>query len=272
MTISSQNTHQNAYQHMAKYLFEALKSRNGPLHYFYQQMYNIPRGGIRFESPDISGYTLMFMQPPHLSGYGLSEHYGGELGDICKFLCFAGVDFTPPNTQVSASELPSRSGSINFGTEVSISGQLTISYLDNQNSAVFSFHKLWVNYIEDILRGKNSKTGANIAPHSEYYDEWGTRFGQIDYMTSAYVIRFKPSMTSTTAEINYIGKATGIFPLNIPDKEEIGRRDSPEMIMVPITYSCTFYRQRSPFQDPHLEQHEYLYKEFSDLVASVYSS
>ena len=270
--ISSYNTAQSGYQHFANYLWGALNARNGPLHYFYQQLYNIPRLGITFEQPDLSGYTLMFMQPPHLSGYGLTEDYGGGLGDICKFLCFAGVDFTPPNIQVSSSDLPSRSGSINFGTEVAISGQLSISYLDNQNSAVFSFHKLWVNYIEDILRGKNSKSGADIAPDLEYYDEGGARFGQVDYMTSAYVVRFKPSMNLSSAEINYIGKATGIFPLNIPDKEEIGRRDSPEMIMVPITYACTFYRSRSPHREPYLEQHDYLYDEFMNLVGSVYTS
>lgn len=258
------------YEHLSEYLNVALRSRNGPLHYFYEQLYDMPRHGIRFHHPDLSGYTLMFMLPPHLSGYGLSETYGGELGEVCKFFCFAGVDFTPPSVQVTASDLPSRSGSINFGTEVVVSGQLSMSFLDNKESAAFSFHKLWVNYIEDITRGKNSKTGADIAPDSSYMLPDGARFGQIDYLTSAYVVRFKPSMHLTDIEINYVGKCTGIFPINIPDKEEIGRRDSPEMIMVPMMYSCTLYRQYSPFRESNLEQHAYLLKEITDLVFSAY--
>lgn len=257
----------------AKYLYDTVKSQNGPLYYFYQMLYNVPRKGLSFEHPDISGYTLTFMQPPHLSGYGYGEDYGGPFGDHCKFMCFAGIDFTPPASNLQSSDVASRSGALPYGSDFSASGQLSMTFIDNQDAVLFSFHKLWVNYIEDIIRGKNSRTGADLSPDSKYYTYGNQCFGELDYATSAYVVRFKPSIDSSYAAINYIGKATGIFPINIPDKEEIGRRDSNELIMLPMSYTCTFYRQFSPHGVPNgNDQYGYLYDEFTKLISTAYGS
>lgn len=265
------------------YLSNLLSYQNGPLYYFYRQLYNISGTtstevdttadkSIKFEQPDINGYTLMFMLPAHLSGYGYTESYGGDFGDCCKFICFCGMDFTPPAAQVQTDEVSARSGSLHYATGYEASGQLSISFIDNQNSIIFSYHKVWINYIEDILRGIDSRTGKELKPAAAYLTEDNEKFGEIDYATSAFVIRFKPSARLGYSEINYIGKATGVFPLNIPDKEEIGRRDSNELIMLPMTYTCTLYRSFSPHAAPNGDQHEYIYKEFKSLIASVYGS
>lgn len=249
----------------------ALGGANGPLQYFYNMLYGFGNEMGQFH-PDINGYTLMFMLPPHLSGYGYSADFSGPLGSFCKMVCFLGVDFTPPSVQVTASELPTHTGALPFGMQVNPTGQLSISYIDDQQSHIFGFHKVWVSYMEDILRGMKSSDNGEIKPSSEYYsDPTDPKFGEIDYMTSAYVIRTKPTRGLLFDDINYVGKATGIFPLNLPDKEVIGRRDSNEIVTVPMSYRCAWYRAYS-LGTPKRDKDIYLLSEFYNLIESVYTS
>ena len=251
---------------------------NGPLHYFYNMMYGMEIDNKRFH-PDISGYTLMFMIPPHLSGYGLEEGDAGPLGKSCRLICFLGLDFTPPNIQVTASELPAHTGALPFGMQVNPTGQLNITYVDNQYNHMFGFHKLWISYIEDILRGKKTSDGKDISPDSQYEKpskDPDSRFGQIDYMASAYVVRTKPTRGLELGDINYVGKATGIFPLNMPDKELIGRRDSNEITMLPMSYAAAWYRQYTVGIDDNMinsgqDRDIFILKEFESKIKTLYS-
>ena len=249
---------------------------NGPLYYFYNIMYGgeystTSDNDITFH-PALSGYTLIFMQPPHLSGYienNISLLDTHLLKETVKLICFIAVDFTPPSIQVTASELPSRSGSLPYATEVSGTGQLSISYLDDSFEHNFGFHKVWISYIEDITRGAMVSTGAPIAPSAEYYTPGGAKFGEIDYATTAYVIKFKPVRSSNFPDdIIYVGKATGIFPINNPDKEVIGRRDGPELITVTYNYPCANYRQWTAGVPQGTDNDEYLKKEFLQDILS----
>jgi hypothetical protein len=227
---------------------------NSPLYYIHKQLFRTDRPQansteVWFSHPDISGYTYIFMQPPHLSGYGLGPDYNGRLGSHAKFLVFAGIDFTPPISQLVASELPTRTGALPFSTEYSSTGQINASYFDNADNDVFAYHKLWINYIHDILRGIRMDNSQEIKPHPDYYTPGSDKFGQIDYATSMWVMRTKPTyrlgITDITndSDINYIGKATGVFPIIIPDKEIIGRRDANELTILPYTYTCCLYTQ-----------------------------
>ncbi len=207
---------------------------NGILKYFTRTLMggktSIDKGQF---SPDINGYTVTFIQAPDLSGYGSQVNEYVNIAKIFPFLC---IDFTPPPTQVISSEIPARSGSIQFGTEIQGSGQMQMTCMDDSELGLAGFIKTWVSYIEDVTRGI-------ISPNSKYYTPGDPCFGELDYTSSAYVIRFKPTMNLNWADIVYVGKAVGIFPLNIPDKEIIGRRDSNEITMLPISFACTFYRQ-----------------------------
>lgn len=266
---------------------------NGPLYYFYNVMmggtYTMPTQGniIHRQNfhPAINGYTLVFLQAPHLSGYeSLGILTSSHMEEFTKMVCFIAVDFTPPPVQVTASELPSRSGSLPYAAEVSGTGQLSISYLDDANEHCFGYHKLWLSYIEDITRGITVATGQEIEPDPVYYtpdfdQKIGGKiekvslggFGQIDYMTSAYVLKFKPVEGSVLGEdIIYIGKATGIFPINQPDKEVIGRRDSPELVTLTYNYPCANYRAWS-YGTPNQDEDEYLKDEYLEDIASKFS-
>jgi len=216
-------------------MFDAIKNglgEKGVLKYFNDMLMGANSDDKVF-SPDISGYTLIFMIPPNLSGYkGIQK----GLADTSKMFALLALDFTPPPVQVVATSLPIRAGSLSYATEVNMSGQITITFLDTDELECFEFHKVWIAYIEAVTRG-------TVSPNSEYYEkkenEVNGKFGIVDYVTSAYVVRFK-----MTGDIVYVGKATGIFPLNLPDKEIIGRRDSNELTILPINYSCVLYRQQ----------------------------
>jgi hypothetical protein len=244
---------------MSNYLLRTIGSDlsgNKVLNYFNQMLFGLPVDGVQF-SPDINGYTLIFLLPPYLSGYNLKADMSSSIGKILKKVCFLAMDFTPPSIQVTASEVMTKSGSIPYAVEVISSGQMSISFLDNDKLELFGFHKSWVSYIEDVTRGV-------ISPSSEFLEN-----GEIDYASSAYIIKFKPTKSLTWGDIIYVGKATGIFPLNIPDKEVLGRRDSHELTMLPINYTCTLYRQQV-FGSP-AEPSGWIYDEVKSLCLDSYS-
>ncbi len=234
---------------------------NKVLRYFNRMLLGYGIDVVGEYSPDINGFVFIFMLPPHLSGYKQTTDQSGTLGKIAKSFAFMGLDFTPPPTTVITSSIPSRSGAINYGAEVEASGQLQITFLDNDKLNVFGYHKTWVNYIEDVSRG-------TVSPSAEYMDSEGDKFGEIDYATSAYVARFRPTSSSFWGDLVYIGKAIGIFPIALPDKEVIGRRDSNEITMLPITYSCTFYRQ-CVYGSP-VETNGWIFQELQDQILSAY--
>lgn len=240
---------------------------------FRGQMSGETQGMIHFHTfhPAVNGYTLIFMKPPDLSGYNGIVALPSEFS-VLNNICFLGMDFTPPLIQVTASELPARSGSLPYAMEVSSTSQLSISYLDDQYEHCFGFHKLWISYIEDVTRGAmTSKEGVPVTPNPKYFDEDSPNFGEIDYMTSAFVIKFKPTEGSyLPGDIVYVGKATGIFPINSPDKEVIGRRDSPELITITYNYPCANYRQWAA-GTPNEENDSYIYEEFINDISSIYS-
>jgi len=213
-------------------LLNSTLSNNNVLNYFNQILYNSVVDNEEF-SPDINGYTMIFLIPPYLSGYGVSDN-DEKLIKTSKMSCFLAIDFTPPSIQVTASEIMARTGNLPYGIEVISSGQMNITYLESNSLRIFSLHKSWITYIEDVTRGL-------VEPDSQFINDEECI---LDYATSAYVIRFKPTRSFEWGDIIYVGKAIGIFPLNMPDKEIIGRRDSHEITTLPITYTCTLYRQQ----------------------------
>ena len=154
---------------------------NGILRYFNNLLMGISIDGEEF-MPDINGYSLIFMIPPDLSGFSLGREY---MEVIAKKFVFLAIDFTPPAIQVTSAEVSGTSGGIPYGTKVSKGGQCSITFLDTSELGTFSFHKIWVDYIDKITKG-------SVTPSSNYLDPKHSDFGSIDYMSSAYVIRMKP--------------------------------------------------------------------------------
>jgi hypothetical protein len=211
---------------------------------FIQKFY-----GLLYDSgfhPDINGYTLIFVEPPDLSGYFAKNKNlktwmigGGEgegEGGVFNKTPLLALDFTPPEIQVTTDSMESgASVALPYATGVTRHGQLSINYIDNENLDIYNVHENWVNYMEQVVYG-------TVEPAKEYILS-----GQIDYMASAYVVRFSPDMKQGV----HIGKAVGIFPINQPTKEILGTRGSHELTMIPINYNCVAYITASNQNNPY---------------------
>lgn len=217
------------------------KLQNIPImRYFEQQLYS------PCFMPDINGYVLIFMQPPHLSGYNMSTMSGHFFGDVSKLSVFLATDASPPTVQVSTAEMSGTFGGIPYGLNVKETAQMNITFIDTAQIEMYSAHKLWMDYIRLVTIGE-------IEPDERYMGVGGTVEGYqlsagwcyIDYFASAYILKFRPSMLGQNLEENivFISKATGIFPISLPDKELIGRRDANELTILPFTYTVAAYRQ-----------------------------
>lgn len=211
---------------------------DGVLKYFYEQLY------YQY-NPDITGYTFIFMVPPDLSGY--REKKGGNLynqtdtssyfGEVGQFVSFAGIDFTPPQSQVNTENISARTGAIPYATEVTESESCSVTYIENSNLDIYMMHHLWVEYIREVLEGA-------IDPAKEYIDPKSENFGTIDYAASLYVVKYRPDMKTIT----FAAKCMGVFPQSIPSKELIGTRTSNELTTLPFTYFCTAYRETNSME------------------------
>jgi hypothetical protein len=210
-------------------------------------------------NPDINGYTFLFMVPPDLSGLRIKQDYPNSvfrahnsfqginegtldlfLRNICKFVTFAAVDFSPPQEQVNTEKISTRSGAIPYATEFTTSEQLSVTYIDNTDLSIYNFHQIWMHYIWDILEGK-IKPAPEYLDVNTHLDESGWKGGYyqcIDYAASIYVVKYRPDMKTIT----YIGKCIGVFPQSLPSKELIGTRTSNELTTIPFSYFCAAYR------------------------------
>ena len=218
-----------------------------------------------FESyhPDINGYTLLLMVPPPLTGlsgkwYRPSGYWDNSADrlEMQRLMTFAAVDFTPPQKQIMSGMTSSRTGGIPFATEMTVTEQCSITYIDNIDLDIYYLHYVWVDYIHQLLEGV-------IAPSSEYLsgDPDDSLYGALDYVGSAFIVKFAPNMST----IRYVGKCTGIFPQTLPSKELIGQRTSNEITTLPFNYFCAYYTEAMDANHP-------VYMELQDLVKSYFGN
>lgn len=183
-------------------------------------------------NPDINGYTLCFMvPPPFLSLKNIGKCDSEYIKLFRKLTIFSSMDFTPPQRQVQSEKFSARTGGVSYATEVDVSTQCSVSYLDNSYLDVFNFHSLWIEFIHELLLGY-------IKVPAIYMTE-GDMYGALDYAASMFIIKYSPSMN----DILYLGKMTGIYPQSLPNKEIIGQRSSNELTVIPITYACSWFEE-----------------------------
>jgi hypothetical protein len=237
--------------------------------------------------PDISGYTLIFLIPPELSGYKNAgnftkaetkfhsqlqvdeqkSNFAGSsqftrLNEIGKFLTFAATDFTPPASSVNISNFSTRIGNAPYATEVNTSEQLTMNFIDNVQLNVYTYHLIWQEYIRDILDGL-------IEPDSKYIDpgnngDFATLGPIVDYMGSAFIVKYMPDLE----KIVYISKCIGVFPINIPSKEILGVRGQHELTTYPYTYSVAGFREATVTSG----RNSFIFDEFNQYILSGFNT
>lgn len=255
------------------YFIDLYLADNPVLKYFYNQLYTD-------FNPDVTGYTLVFMIPPDLSGFNESERIKDvstwwnsitkmltltsaapkTFKEYSKMIPFLANDFTPPETQVQAAQVQTRSGASTYATDIITTENITISYLESNPINTYKFHLMWIEYIKEILKG-------TIKPKSEYLtpdDSSTTKYGAIDYLASVYIVKYMQDMKTIT----YISKCTGIYPTRLPSKELLGTRNTNEITMLNFEYACTMFHEYVH----GLACNEWIYKELNTLISGMYSS
>lgn len=207
-------------------------------------------------SPDISGYTLLFMVPPNLSGF--SEVLGNDnykqigttfTGELAKVIPLLAINYTPPSVQLNTSVLSGSSGSQHFASELNITDNMSVTYIDTIDLDVYSYHVSWNDYIVQILEGTLDPSPSMISDRI------------IDYAGAFYIVKWKPDIQT----IQYIGKAVGCFPKELPSTELVGNRTSNELTNVTFNYTVANYYETTSNQ-----KNNWLFGEFESLIMSQF--
>lgn len=234
---------------------------------FYKSMYNF--------NPDVNGYYLTYFILPDFGGKWIGkgnspfpniDKINSRAEALSTLLTYTCIDCSPPNIQVTSDSVSVRTGSMPIATEVFESDTLNISFLDNRELDVYNFNYEWLLYMKATGDGL-------IKPSSIVLNEDSDNvfnYGSVDYMASIYIVKFEPDANT----ISYIGKATGVFPQNAPNKEIIGTRNTNSISLVPVTYYSSIYREainvdgKFPYYDPfneNADMFEDLKDDFSNL-------
>jgi len=196
---------------------------------------------VNQEAPDVSGYTFAFILPPDLSGLATVDPGAQPTVDaICKKSLFLAIEFVPPSISINTEEINTQSSvSMPYATTKVATGTLSIAFLDNANMDINSLHNVWIEYIYNQLWG-------DLEPAANYTDPESPDFGQLDYATSAFIVKYNPTLEDPPV---MVGKATGIFPTALPVREVIGSRSNRELVMQNISYTCSYYEVVHPRSD-----------------------
>ena len=212
-------------------------------------------------NPNITGYTLVFLLKPDLSGIANQngeitnghfmntiaspgvEHYKyfEDYHTTSNLLTFVALDYSPPQTQITHAQISPRTGGVPYATDVTSSENINITYIDNMNNTVYLYHLLWTEYIRAIVSGGfwNGKDFTPIKPATDYLTEGTTKYGTLDYASSIYLVKYMPDME----KITYIGKAIGAIPVSLPSRELLGNKTTNDLAIIPFDYVCGGFRE-----------------------------
>ena len=189
--------------------------------------------------PDFNGnYNLVLMIPPHLSAPEYEEIFGKPfeinngniLANTVKFIPILVENITLPSKQVRISESKLITGSIPVPEEVSEENQLSITYRNDYHGYLYTFHKLWIEYIDEVGKGL-------IRPNDYYIEN-----SCLDYVAAFYILSFNPQ--AELKKLIYIPFAipTGINP------NEVIKFGSNDINTISISYSIYTYDEFDYFE------------------------
>ena len=210
-----------------------LLKNNKVMQYFNSQLLN------EF-NPEISGFSFCFIVPPPFLGLSNVGKYDAEyINSFKKLTLFSSIDFNPPQRQIQSEKFSARSGGIPYATEMDMTQQTSVSYLENTDLDIFNYHLVWFQYVQEMLLGY-------IDVPSIYLDPKEQTYGGLDYAGSLFIVKYDIAMQ----EVKYVGKATGIYPSTLPNKEILGQRSTSEIVVLPITYVCAWFDETTHNNHP----------------------
>lgn len=239
--------------------------------YFYSRGYDF----------DIGGFSLIFFYPPHLSGLT-----GSPLGkppnivlqerfkDFISFsLEFNSVDIDVEKTSIGIMG----NETFDYATHVKSSGDISVSYLNDNRLSLYEYHSTWIKYIHAVTLGhiKPDDSGSIDGPTENRY----ITDNLIDYMGSIYFLKFDADMKTPIM----IAKALGIYPNSVPYKELVGVRGQHPVTISNCSYTCSYFYEEPIYSDnrydppintdpgePPPTQITFLWTEFLTLFGSLY--
>lgn len=227
--------------------------------YFYSKGYDF----------DIGGFSLIFFYPPHLSGLK-----GNKIGlpppdllrDRFRDFISVSLEFTSVDIEVEKTSIGIIGNeTFDYATHVRSAGEISVSYLNNNDLSLYEFHSMWVRYIHAVILG-------HIKPQQDYIDD-----NLIDYMGSIYFLKFDADMKSP----KMIAKALGIYPNSVPYKELVGVRGQHPVTISNCSYTCSYFYEEPIYSDSRYDdpikpdpnapvQGYYLWNEFLKLFGPLY--
>lgn len=214
---------------------------------------------------DINGFSLVFFMPPHLSGFPgwptpeqLISPGGAAIGgpaslNYLDFITFA-LEVTPPDIGVEKSSLPTQASDVfEYPVHIHAGGEISLSYVDNADLKLYTFHSDWVRYIYAVVYGLVKPQPQYLAPVDHDI---------IDYLGSLYILKFDATMFRPLM----IAKAIGIFPNAVPFKESIGPKGQHQVTISNVSYTCSYFYEE-PIAEDAIENangRKVLFKEFMD--------
>lgn len=215
---------------------------------------------------DINGFSLIFFMPPHLSGFQWPTPVEliapGSPGGTMSYLDFItfGLEVTPPDVGVEKSTLPTQaSDTFDYPVHVHSGSEISLSYVDNAQLKLYTFHSDWVRYIYAVVYGL-------VNPDDKYLQE--DDYDIIDYLGSLYILKFDATMFRPIM----IGKAVGIFPNAVPFKESIGPKGQHQVTISNVSYTCSYFYEE-PIAEDAIEdagKRKVLFKEFMNYYEKAF--
>jgi hypothetical protein len=194
--------------------------------------------------PDISTpHSFVLMIPPHLSAKEYQDIFGNPFDSttnntditskIIKTIPLIAEEVQLPTRTTKVSEIKLITGSIPVAEEITTDNQLSVTYIADKDQLIYTFHKIWIEYISEVTKGL-------IKPADEYIQN-----GLIDYVAAFFIIRF--DQLARLRKLIYIPYA---IPLGINTNESVSYRQN-DLIKITVNYQILTYEEFDYFELEH---------------------
>jgi len=202
--------------------------------YFLDKFYYHPLSG---------GFSLFLMIPPYLSAEKYKKIFGVPFSspndEKQKFfhttlvsLPFIASEFSPPQISAKLDENKLLKGSIPVVEEIWPGNSINVTFYETKELMVYTFHKIWMDYIEEVRMGI-------VEP-----DEEIIKNGLLDYAAASFVLRFSPNL-----DLLYLGYLVGLVPTSRNPGDIIkGHLEYNDVQTVSFNYSFFYYTEFTYFE------------------------
>jgi hypothetical protein len=190
-----------------------------------------------FYNPLTHGFSLFILIPPYLSAPEYKEVFGEPFmkpsnneqnffKTYIKSVPVLAFDFKPPQINTKISEDKLIKGTIPHIDEIIPSNSIDVTYYETKELLVYTFHKIWLDYIDDVKMGR-------IKPEDSIWEN-----GYLHYAGAAFVLRFTSEL-----DLVYLGYAVGLIPTGRDPSSIVTTQTHQDVSTVSFTYQFFWYNE-----------------------------